>query len=170
METAQAISFFDGPEGEGPVATKFTFFAESERIEVRIAEIENRPGVNGKNAGRLDSTVTVQAGAFLGSFKASFTTDDLEVLHSQLESALRTMEGTISFQNFKEGLELSIKLLGDGKASITGVAKPKRLPQGTLFFSLNTDHFALIRTLRELEGILRKFPSEQTTNSQESRA
>ena len=152
------------------MATKFTFFAESERIEVRIAEIENRPGVNGKNSLRLDSTVTVQAGAFLGSFKSSFTADDLEVLQSQLASALRSVEGTISFGNFKEGLELSIKLLGDGKASITGVAKPKRLPQGTLLFSLNTDHFSLIRTLRELEGVVRKFPSEQTMNSQESRA
>ena len=59
------------------MATTFTFFAEGDRIEIRIVEFETRSKVEERDAVWLDSTVTVQAGAFIGSFKASFTTDNL---------------------------------------------------------------------------------------------
>jgi hypothetical protein len=141
------------------VATKFTFFAEGDRIEVRIVEFENRSKADQNDAVWLDSTVTVQAGAFLGAFKASFTTDDLLSLHEQLKSALTTLSGTVSCQNTGGGLSLAIKLDSDGRAAITGVAYPNRLRCGTLTFQIATDHFALIRTLRELEDTMRAFPT-----------
>ena len=64
-------------KGDGVVAKSFTFFAEGDRIEVRIVEFETRSKAGESDAVWLDSKVTAQAGAFLGSFKASFTTDDL---------------------------------------------------------------------------------------------
>jgi hypothetical protein len=144
------------------VARQFTFFAEGGRIEVRIVEFENRSPQDENDTVWLDSTVTVQAGAFLGSFKAAFTTDDLMSLHEQLKSALTTLSGTVCCQNTGGGLSLAIKLDSSGKAAITGVAQPNRLRRGALNFRIDTDHVALIRTFRELEDTMRAFPVSQT--------
>ncbi len=150
---------------EGIVAKRFTFFAESDKIEVRIVEFEARSKADERDPVWLDSTVTVEAGAFLGGFKASFTTDDLVNLHEQLKSALIARSGTVSCQNTGGGLSLAIELDSDGRAAITGVAYPNRLRRGTLTFQLATDHFSLIRTLRELEDTMRAFPTSQTVKN-----
>lgn len=144
------------------MATTFTFFAEGDRIEVRIVEFENRSTVDKGDTVWLDSTVTVQAGAFIGSFKASFTTDDLVRLHEQLQSALTTLSGTVICHNTGGGLSLAIKLDSAGRATISGVAYPNRLRHGTLTFQIATDHFALIRTLRELGNAMRALQTFQT--------
>lgn len=147
------------------MATKFTFFAESGRVEVRIVEFENRAPENESDAAWLDSTITVEAGAFIGSFKASFTTDDLGSLHDQLKGALTTRSGTISCRNTGGGLWLAIRLDGDGRAVITGAAQPNRLRRGSLTFQLDTDHFALTRTFRELEDTMQAFPKRRTNRN-----
>src|SRR5580704_988386 len=131
------------------MANTFTFFAKVARIEVRTIEFENRSTKNEMDAVWLDSTVTVQAGSFSESFRVSFTTDDLVSLHEQLKSALTTLSGTVFCQTTGGGFSLAIKLDRCGKAAITGVAHPNRLRAGILHFQLDTDHFALTRTLRE---------------------
>jgi hypothetical protein len=145
----------------------FTFFAEGDRVEVRIVEVETHSKRDDSDAVWLDSTVTVQAGAFLGSFKASFKTDDLVSLHEQLRSVLTTLSGTVFCKNTSGGLSMVISLNGDGRASITGVAQPNRLRHGTLHFQIATDRFGLIRTFHELEATLRMFPPKR--NNQEQR-
>jgi hypothetical protein len=152
----------------GLMSATFTFFAEDGKVELRIVEFENRNMTIGSNTVWLDSTVTIEAGAFIGSFKASLTTDDIVRLRDQLKSALTSLSGIVTFQNSGGGLSLSIKLDSDGKTSITGLAQPKRLRQGILHFKVETEHFALIRTLRELEGTVREFPSKQTRNQEQS--
>jgi hypothetical protein len=90
------------------MAKTFTFFAEGDRVvaegdrvEVRIVEFEARSNVDESDTVWLDSTVTVQAGAFIGSFKASFTTDDLVRLHEQLQSALSNAERDSDFPQYR---------------------------------------------------------------------
>jgi hypothetical protein len=136
------------------MASEFMVGVGIERIEVRIAEVDKGPAINGKAVARLSSTVTIQAGGFLGSFRAFLSTTDLEKLHCQLRSALRTMDGTILFRDYEGELELLIKLHRDGNVLLRGIARPKRLPHGILHFSINSDHFELLRTLRELEAVL----------------
>jgi hypothetical protein len=148
------------------MSSTFTFFAEDGKVEVRIVEFVNRNATNGVNNAWLDSTVTVEAGAFGGSFKASLTTDDLVRLRDQLKNALTSPCGTVTFQNSGGGLSLSIKVDSDGKTSITGLAQPKRLRQGILHFKVNADYFAMFVTLRELEGAIREFSSQQTANQE----
>ena len=148
------------------MANTFTFFTKVARIEVRNIEFENRSTKNEMDAVWLDSTVTVQAGSFSESFRVSFTTDDLVSLHEQLKSALTTLSGTVFCQATGGGFSLAIKLDRCGKAAITGVAHPNRLRAGILHFRLDTDHFALIRTLRELEDTLQAFPTKQTNQEQ----
>lgn len=148
------------------MSATFTFFAEDGKVEVRIVEFVNRNATHRSNNVWLDSTVTIDAGGFWGSFKASFTTDDLVRLRDQLKSALTSLSGTVTFQNSGGGLSLSIKVDSDGKTSITGLAQPKRLRQGILHFKLDSDHFALFGTLRELEGTVREFSSQQTADQE----
>ena len=114
------------------MAAKFTFSAEGPKVEARVIEFENRSTANESNAVCLDSTVTVQGGAFVESFKASLTTNDLVSLREQLKSALTSLNGAVAFENTGGALSLSIKLESDRKTSITGVVQPNRLRQGTL--------------------------------------
>src|SRR5580692_5859826 len=105
------------------VAATFTFFAEGGSIEVRIVDFET-PKPQQIDAIWLDSTVTVEAGAFLGSFKASFTTDDLVSLHEQLKSALISQNGTVCCKNTGGGLSIVLTLRNDGRVAIIGIAQP----------------------------------------------
>jgi hypothetical protein len=157
--------FVLGRENQVMSAT-FTFYGETDRIEVRLVECENPAAAKELNTVWLDSTVTVQAGAFLGSFKASVTTNDLVRLHDQLKSALTSLSGTALFQSSGGGLSLAIKLDSDEKTYITGLAHPKRLRQGILHFEIDTNHFALTRSLGEIKGALREFPTEQSRNQE----
>ena len=81
------------------MSATFTFFAENDKVEVRLLDFENRSGEDEVDAIWLDSTVTVKAGAFLGSFKAAFTTHDLVNRHEQLKSALEYQSGRVSVQS-----------------------------------------------------------------------
>ncbi len=147
------------------MAAKFTFFAEGDSIEVRIVDFET-PKPQQSGAIWLDSTVTVEAGAFSGSFKASFTTDDLVSLHEHLKSALIAQNGTVFCKNTGGGLSIVLNLRDDGRVSIVGIAQPNRLRGGTLHFEIATDHFALIRTFRQLEDTLRVFhPGQPIKNN-----
>jgi hypothetical protein len=152
------------------MSAKFTFFAENDKVEVRLLDFENRSGENEGDSIWLDSTITVKAGAFLGSFKAAFTTHDLVNLREQLKSALARLSGSVSFQNAEGGLSLTIEFDGHGGASISGVATPHSLRRATLHFHVDTDQFALFRTLHELEDALQDFPVKQTGISSGPRA
>jgi hypothetical protein len=129
---------------------------------VRLLDFENRSGEDEVDAIWLDSTVTVKAGAFLGSFKAAFTTHDLVNRHEQLKSALEYQSGRVSVQSTEGDLWLAIEFDGHGGASISGVATPHRLRRATLHFHVDTDQFALFRTLYELEDALQDLPVKQT--------
>ena len=148
------------------MAAKFTFFGKGDRVEVGIPEFETRSAADENDAVWLDSTVTVQAGAFVGSFKASFTPDDLVSLYEQLKRALTSLNEEVFFQNTGGGLALSISLDSGGITSITGVAHPDHLREGMLLFRIDTDHIALVDTLRELENALREFPAKQAKDQE----
>jgi hypothetical protein len=152
------------------MSAKFTFFAENDKVEVRLLDFEIRSGENVGDTVWLDSTVTVKAGAFLGSFKAAFTTHDLVNLHEQLKSALESQSGKVSVQSTEGDLSLAIEFDGHGGASMSGVATPHRLRRATLHFHVDTDQFALFRTLHELEDALQEFPVKQPGISNGPRA
>jgi hypothetical protein len=53
------------------MSARFTFFAEDDKVEVRLLDFENRPGENEGDTIWLDSVVSVKAGSFLGFFTAA---------------------------------------------------------------------------------------------------
>ena len=146
------------------MAAKFAFGTENERIEIRITEVDpfsEKEGI----VNTLDSTVSVNIGAFSGSFKAAFTTQDLTELYEQLNSALTSSSGKVSFKNTGGDLSLSIEFNDLGRAFVSGVIQPHRLPQGTLHFRIDIAQSGLTATLQELHEALRKFPISKTARS-----
>ena len=91
------------------MASEFTFVAGNERLEFRVVGLE-RPSLGTENLDDwLDSTVSVNIGAFTGSFKAAFTISDLIVLDEQLRNALSLHSGTASLQNSGGDISLSVE-------------------------------------------------------------
>jgi hypothetical protein len=147
------------------MAAEFTFVAGDERLEVRIIGFETS-SLEKENAGdRLDSTITVNIGAFTGSFKAAFTTGDLITLDEQLRHGLASKSGIVSFKNTGGDLSFSVEFKHPANPILNGVIQPHRLPQGVLHFRLDISQAALFRTLQELEDALREFPARNTHKS-----
>ena len=147
------------------MAAEFTFVAGDERLEVRIIGFETS-SLEKENAGNwLDSTITVNIGAFTGSFKAAFTTGDLITLDEQLRHGLASKSGIVSFKNTGGDLSFSVEFKHSANPILSGVIQPHRLPQGVLHFRLDISQAALFRTLQELEDALREFPARNTHKS-----
>ena len=147
------------------MAAEFTFVAGDERLEVRIIRVETS-SLEKENTGNwLDSTVTVNIGAFTGSFKAAFTTGDLVTLDEQLRHGLASKSGVVSFKNTGGDLSLSVEFKNPANSILSGVIQPHRLPQGVLQFRLDIPRVALFRTLQEVEDALREFPARNIHKS-----
>jgi len=136
---------------------QFTLAAGGDGITVELLAYENRVPENENDANWLDSVVKIRAGPFSGAFKAALTTYDLASLHQQLQKALASLSGTVNFKSTEEGLSLTVQFDRAGRASVVGVAQPRR-SQAALHFRLDTDQSALTRTLCEVEAVLRGFP------------
>ncbi len=95
------------------MANEFTFGAGGERISVRIEEPKR--------------SVSVNLGAFSGSFKAEFALQDLVLLHERLITAFGSPSETVRFANKEEDVSLTIEVNGHGGAIITGTIQPHRL-------------------------------------------
>jgi len=146
------------------MAAEFAFGTENERICVRILAFESTADKESV-VEWLDSTVSVNIGAFLGSFKAGFTTQDLMGLYEQLNIALTSPSGKVSFKNTGGDLSLSIEFDDRGHAIARGVIQPHRLPQGILHFRLDMAQSDLIATSEELHDALREFPVGKNARS-----
>ncbi len=147
------------------MSSEFTFVAGNERLEVRIIGFESSSGEKADDATSLDSTVTVNIGAFTGSFKAAFTSDDLIMLDEHLRNVLASQSGAVSFKNTGGDISLSIDFKDPANPLLTGIIQPHRLRQGTLHFRLDMSQAALYRTLQELEDVLQKYPPWNSRNS-----
>jgi hypothetical protein len=139
------------------MASEFTFVGENERLEVRVIGFEHSFPERQNAENWLNSTISVNVGAFTGLFKTAFTSDDLVMLDEQLRNALSSKSGPVSFRNRGGDLSLCIEFSHPEHLILSGVIQPHCLPHGVLHFRLDTSKAALNRTLRGLEDALRKF-------------
>jgi len=138
------------------MASEFTFVAGNERLEFRVVGLE-RSSLGTENLEDwLDSTVSVNIGAFTGSFKAAFTISDLIILDEQLRNALSLHSGTASLKNSGGDISLSVEFK-ERQAVVSGVIQPHRLKQAALHVRLDMSEAALYQTVQELEDVFRKF-------------
>ena len=142
--------------------TEFTFGAGDERISVRIESSKRSLNENQNHLDRIDSTLSVNLGAFSGSFKAEFAFQDLALLYERLINIVGSLSQTVRFKNKEEDVSLTIEGDGPGGATITGTIQPHRLKQASLIFRIDIPQSSLIRTAKELEDVIREFPTQST--------
>jgi hypothetical protein len=132
--------------------------SERNRITVEVVNYERVASGEYSDDNWVNVAVSVSAGAFSGSFAASFITDEFASFRSQLRELHRTLKGEATF-NTMEG-QLALHLVGDGRGGITlkGDALDQPGIGNCLSFELTLDQTYLASTLDGLDQIIAAFP------------
>lgn len=134
------------------------FPGEGGSLVLGVSGYEKPDLAEGPGANWLHGSVTVTAGAFHGSFPASFTTYELHDFRAGLHHALTNSCGSVTFETTDADLSLRVELPESGAATITGVAMPSVLHHGYLTFRLGADRETLKETLEQLDQLLQCCP------------
>jgi len=113
------------------------------------------------DANWLKCTVAVNAGAFDGNFKTTFTTHDFVVLHERVEHQLAEMSGDITFENTEGDLTLNINMDKRGAALMSGTVHPHKYLEASLRFEFESDQSYLEQTRRQIQAVIRKYPTRE---------
>jgi len=141
---------------------KFSFGqSEREHIEVEVIGYERALVGEYFDDNWLIVKIHVQAGGFCGKVDASILTGELEKFCSELRILFGTLRGAAEFTTLEE--QLSLKLNGDGKGHIELHGEVEAGHR--LFFKLEFDQSQLGVSIRELEGVLSRFPVRLTKDT-----
>jgi hypothetical protein len=132
--------------------------SERERIEVDVLRYERSPNGDFHDSNWLAVKIEVQAGGFHGKADAAILTSEVKEFTSEVRTLFETLRGSANFQTL-EG-QLSLELTGDGKGHIelTGEVRDQPGIGNRLRFTLQIDQSQLGQSLREIEGVISKFP------------
>src|ERR1700737_4044313 len=89
---------------------------ERERITVEVTQCERASTGDYHGDNWLNVTVTVCAGAFTGTFSATFLTADFVAFRNELRTLHETLRGDATFRTLEE--QLSLKLSGNARGQI----------------------------------------------------
>ena len=131
---------------------------QHERIEVEVFGYERAPVGDYYDDNWLRVRVSVSAGAFSGSYDASFLTGELFGFHDQLKTLYSTLRGEAVFSTLEEQLSLDLRGDGRGEIIVRGIAIDVLGDGNRLEFDLTLDQTYLQGTLEELRRILEVFP------------
>lgn len=134
------------------------FGGEGGRIAFEISGYERPGSPDYHDANWLTVSVSIAAGAFSGSFGASFGTFELADLLRQLREGIDALSGTFTFENMERDVLMRIEFAQRGKARISGEAKPNSSPQSSLTFAFETDQSYLSQAVEALGAVVRRFP------------
>jgi hypothetical protein len=132
--------------------------SERNRVTVEVVNYERAALGEYHDDNWVNVAVSVSAGAFSGTFPASFITDEFVSFRSQLRELHRTLKGEATFTTM-EG-QLALHLVGDGRGGITlnGEALDQPGIGNCLTFELALDQTYLASTLDGLDQIIAAFP------------
>lgn len=103
--------------------------------------------------------VSVAAGAFLGTFRATFDSYAFQRLAAELSTLYSTLSGTAIFSTLERQLELVLTGNGRGQIEAKGVATDTVGTGNRLEFLLHIDQTDVPRILTDLETVLAKYPA-----------
>jgi len=132
--------------------------SEQERIEIDVLSYEREPLGDFYDDNWLIVETRVWVGGFQGKVGATFITSELVKFASELRLLFNTLKGTAEFSTM-EG-QLLLRLTGDGKGHIEifGEILDRAGVGNNLHFALHIDQTQLEISLRELEGVIFRFP------------
>ena len=129
-----------------------------ERLEINVAGYER--GVSGDyhDDNWLRVRVSVAAGAFRGSFGATFQAAELLDLCTGLSGLYETLSGCVRFETLEE--QLSLEFTGNGRGSIELLGKALDQPGigNKLNFTLQLDQTQLYQSVQGLKAAVAAFP------------
>lgn len=121
-----------------------------------IVDVYGRPDPNDD---WLATRVSVQAGAFSGTFDATLMTCDFSRFRKQLQSLYVTLEGVASFDTIEAQLLFKCEGNGRGGVVVRGTVQDHAGNGNVLRFQFETDQTYLPPVIAELLDIEVKFPN-----------
>ena len=106
----------------------------------------------------LSVEVSIKAGAFAGTFEASFLTGELEAFREQLMALYETLTGQAEFETLEGQLSLELKGDGLGHINLEGRAQDQAGIGNALSFELTCDQTQLQSSLNDVSRALGVFP------------
>jgi hypothetical protein len=134
------------------------FFGDGVRLMLDASGYQRPSATDLYDANWLNSTVSITAGPFSGSFNTNLSTYDFVKLQEQLEELVQRLSGRLDFETTENDLVLSVEFSHRGTAAVSGLLRPGGSEATTLSFRLETDQSALSETVRQLKGLLRRLP------------
>jgi hypothetical protein len=132
--------------------------SEEELIEIDVLHYERRASGEYGDDNWLTTEIRVHAGCFHGKISAAIITSEFTRFLPQLRELHEKLTGKAEFRTL-EG-QLSLTLMGDGRGHIEleGEVLDKAGIGNRLNFHLQLDQTHLAKSIRDLEGIIVKFP------------
>jgi len=132
--------------------------SKHERLEITVTGYERSASGDYHDDNWLLVGISVAAGAFLGSFDATFQTSELSSLCSGLSTLYETLNGRVRFETLED--QLSLEFIGNGRGSIElrGEATDQPGIGNKLIFTVAFDQTQLHRSLHALKAALSAFP------------
>ncbi len=129
-----------------------------ERLEITVTGYERGASGDHHDDNWLNVTVSVVAGAFGGSFGATFQAAELLDLYTGTSQLYETMSGCVRFETLEE--QLSLDMVGNGRGSIElrGEAMDQPGIGNKLSFALQFDQAQLHRSVQSLKAAVAAFP------------
>lgn len=129
-----------------------------ERVEVAVLGYERAPAGEYHDDNWLRVRITVQAGAFSGSYDAAFLTEEIIQFRKQLEVMYESLRGEAEFTTLEEQLSLRLTANGRGEVLLRGTAVDTAGTGNRLEFQLTLDQTHLHRTVDELRQVTDRYP------------
>ncbi|RYF29258.1 MAG: hypothetical protein EOO23_07000 [Comamonadaceae bacterium] len=132
---------------------------ERERLEVQVHGYERVPVGEYHDDNWLRVSVSIQAGAFSGTFDCTFLAPELSEFRDSLQVLHETLTGVARFKTIED--QVSLELTGDGRGHIVlkGLALDVPGIGNRLQFRLDLDPGHLTLALRGLDEIVGAFPT-----------
>jgi len=132
--------------------------AKHERLEISVAGYERAASGDYHDDNWLRVNVSIAAGAFRGSFGATFQAADLLGLYTDLSQLHETLSGRVRFETLED--QLSLEFVGNGRGSIElqGEAQDQAGIGNKLIFAIGLDQTQLHQSVQSLRAAVAAFP------------
>jgi hypothetical protein len=132
--------------------------SEFERLEVIVHGFEGPETGEYYDDNWISVTVKIATGGFRGECSAFFLTMELADFSHQLQNLYDTLHGKACFETMEGQLTLTLSGDGKGRILVEGDAADSTDRGNHLKFTFSIDQTQLREPIRELKGIISRFP------------
>ena len=128
-------------------------------IRIDVLGLENASAEDGWDKNWLKAKISVKAGAFTGSYRASMINSEFFTLYNEFSKLYDYLHGEINFECLEDHLKLEIKGDGIGHFHTKVVSKDNGYNGAELTYYLDFDQTFLPEIIQSLERIVKSYPA-----------